>query len=191
MLSLVFISILSIVVKSEDEEDKNDKELLEEIFPHYQFTCSDQEYFYETTFTFLQGLGRGFVHVEPYRIYFDYYFPAEHWIGFATADQEIEGETDHCTQCYFDNYYQSSSSINNHSNLYPNCIDECLDETIFVATVNSDEENINDWNIIEFQIELAEISKTLDTSLVNESLSFSSLYPYTSSYLHDIMYIKL
>eukprot|EP01084_Bolivina_argentea_P295806 509399_1 len=119
--------------------------LLEELFPHHKFECDPNGKTYETEFRFLQDLGRGFVHSEPHRIFFEYYFPAEHWVGFSTADQSIVGTKDECSLCYFEKYYPLSPNTN-HSNLYPNCIEECLDDTIFVATVNSDADNTNNWN---------------------------------------------
>ena len=162
MLSLFISCFLIIGIKCEDDEA--DHELLEHEFPHYQFTCNSDEYFYETEFTFLRGLGRGFVHAEPHRIFFEYYFPDKHWIGFASADQSIMGEKDHCTQCYYDHYYPKSPYNTNHtSNLFPLCIEMCLDDVIFVATVNSDHENINVWSLIEFQI-AAQFSKKLNIS---------------------------
>ncbi len=77
-----------------------------------------------------------FVHADPHRISSKYYFPAQHWVGFSSADQSIQGTKDECSQCYYTQYYPQTRNGNN-SNLYPLCIEECLDDVIFVATVNS------------------------------------------------------
>lgn len=172
MLSLLisYLLIISIKCEIEDGEDALN-ELLEHEFPFYQFNCAPNAYAYETEFTFLRGLGRGFVHAEGNRIFFEYYFPTQHWVGFASADQSIAGEEDTCSACYYEYYYPKSPDNTNHSsNLYPQCIEECLDDTIFVSTVNSDDQNLNDWSLIEFQIS-AQLSKKLNyKSLVYKSI---------------------
>ena len=179
---MVFSSILSLLFVESLTEEKAVQELVNAAFPHHQFDCDPRGTTYETTFSFLRGLGRGFVHAEPSRIYFEYYFPAEHWVGFGAADQSIEGETDECTACYFEHYYPLQPANTNHSNLSPLCIEECLDDTIFVATVNSDEQNLNDWNIIEFQI-IAQQSKALQRSFAS-CLSLIILYISSHIALH-------
>eukprot|EP01084_Bolivina_argentea_P067055 122216_1 len=132
-------------------------------FDHHEFKCNPKMEAYETEFTFLQGLGHGFVHASYDRIYFEYDFPAQHWIAFSTADQTITGELDACSVCYFDNYYPLEPN-ESHSNLYPECIEECLDDAVVVATVNSDEDDINNWDIMEFQI-VAQHSKKLQRKM--------------------------
>eukprot|EP01084_Bolivina_argentea_P271633 462261_1 len=161
MVHFVVLYLLAIVscIQSADPVEQ----LVEEIFPHHSFDCDPSFEVFETEFSFLDGLARGFVHVERHRIFFEYYFPAEHWVGFSTADQSIEGEEDGCSSCYYSHYYPLEASVN-RSNLYPQCIEECLEDTIFVATVNSDEENLNNWNIIEFQI-IAQESKKLEQKM--------------------------
>ena len=165
---LFFIIASTTITKSDDEISLSSPLEAEEVFPHYHFECPENNdiFIYETTFQFLGGLGVGFVHAESTRIYFEYYFPKNHWVGFAAADQTIKGTKDSCTKCYFKNYYEKDKNDEietNESNLYPLCIEECLDEVIFVATANYDEENINDWTMMEFQIH-SQHSKSLDKS---------------------------
>ena len=83
MSSLIVAYLLIVCIRCQIE-DKLDaaQELLEHEFPHHQFPCSQDGYLYETEFTFLRGLGHGFVHAEPYRIYFEYYFTLIMYITF-------------------------------------------------------------------------------------------------------------
>jgi len=160
LLLWLFLTALLFIFSSAaiegDADIASNANLLSEVFPHYNFVCHPLTFAYESTFTFLDGFGYGYVYAEHSRVYFEYYFPAKHWVGFAAADQSIEGVADHCTECYF---AQSSSSP-----LLGNCTEECLDDAIYIATVNSDELNLNDWSIIEFQIS-AQHSKKLNKKM--------------------------
>eukprot|EP01084_Bolivina_argentea_P310908 538078_1 len=127
MKMLILFSMLFVMTTSYGTNSSNPSSNL---FPHDQFDCGQLSLLsdvYETEFTFLQGLGHGFLHAEAHSIYFEYYFPVQHWIAFATADQVIKGEKTECSKCYFENYYPLSPTNKNHSNLYPKCIEECLD----------------------------------------------------------------
>ena len=162
--------------QSMDKEDSiahQNEDFVDQLFPFHDFTaeCSPSGHSYETTFTFLEGMGRGFVHAEPHRIFFEYYFPAEHWVGFAAADQSIVGEEDECTQCYYQ-YLDDDDHNETESNLWPNCIEQCLDESVFVATVNGNESNPNQWDVMEFQVE-RQISKKVQKCKHSLFLSLS------------------
>ena len=181
-MSSIFI-VSSIVVlcqstQSIGEEDSvlhQNEDLVDRLFPFHDFSadCSPSGHSYESTFTFLEGMGRGFFHAEPHRIFFEYYFPAEHWVGFAAADQSIVGEEDECTECYYE--YVDDDGHNETANLWPNCIEQCLDGSIFVATVNGNESNPNQWDIMEFQIE-RQISKRVGKRKIYSFLFFYVLF---------------
>ena len=65
LISYFFIICIKCQIEDDDEAAH---ELLEHEFPHYQFSCEPNGYSYETEFTFLRGLGRGFVHAEAYQL---------------------------------------------------------------------------------------------------------------------------